>query len=145
MKKSILGSLLCYSVLAPTARAENTLSDVSLRAQGADGASCLSALVAAQIQDPEISLYNFEGPFERDGLRAIEYRAWATRIRAPGYVIRIVTADGAAFRDQGDASGPRYTAAAIATEARVYEFLRGGEAGPYEFSIDLTPCAAYLK
>ena len=135
----ILSALLTSS-LALASAPTSDLSRPTLSPQTPEGSKCLGNLLREKISDPNISLYDFEGPFYRDNATT-EYRSWATRVRMPGYIIQIVTDD----REGWTFNGESFTALTAHRAANVYGFLRGNDVGPFEFSIDLTPCEAFLK
>lgn len=133
--------LATLTVSAPAFAIDNPV----LRHQSDDGVACLTNLVREQV-GPAPELFNFEGPYvarrSNDGKTA-QYWIWTNRVRAPGHILKLVTNDTQGW--QNNRNGDALTADSLQNTAQVYEFLRGGDTGYYEFSIDLTRCENFLK
>ena len=145
-KTILLSSMLAVSSLAAAPKDEKDfILNPVLRQQTDAGAECLKQLIR---EKSPYQLYEFEGPYyPRYGTQnTMEYWVMTWNVRTIGHIIKLNTDDQQGWiLTSGSNVVETYGATNTPRIAPVYELLRGGDTGYYEFNIDLTPCEKYLK
>lgn len=150
MTPILLSTLLTLSAPAsttPTNPAPAPLEQPYVTPQTEEGIACIENLVAEKVDRSNYGeFYGFEGPHTRDP-QTVEYWIWNGNVRAPAYAVQLTTEDSAGWTavSSQEYDGLGYTAFSLQAEAPVYELLRGGDLGYYVTTVDLTPCAQYLR
>lgn len=143
-------SLLLHTMMAispvngtpvPTMPDPNLFPNPVIAHQSVEGEECIKQVLSEQ---SPYTLYDFEGPRRRSD-NVVEYWVWTYLGRWIAHGIEIETSDGSFWNEYYAAEMVTYAAPSAFRQAKVFEVLRGGDLGNYQFSIDLERCAPFLR
>lgn len=148
MQSLLLHTMMAISPMnatgnAPTAPTPDPtlFRDPVVAPQSVEGEECLKQVLAEQ---SPYTLYDFQGPFRRAN-NVVEYWVWTYLTRWIAHGIEIETSDGSLWNEYYAAELVTYAAPSAFRQAKVFEVLRGGDLGNYQFSIDLERCGQFLR